>query len=1074
MIVCIAGMHRSGTSMVARMLMECGLYLGDEEDLIPAADDNVEGFWENIKFQSVNEEILSILGGGWDIPPQYFKDWETSPPLVNLHVKAGYLVEQFSSLTETWGWKDPRNSLALPFWKKDIPNLKIVVCLRNPYEVYRSLAKRGYASSLFSYQLWLLYNQQILAHTKQEERIVTHFDSFFQNPHDELRRLVNFLEMDVLDDAIQNACKSISIGSRHSKGSMSDLRATYVPEEVLSIYRELCLEAGKVYNSLPSSVNREQSFIEKIRDEETNTGKVDDAVIAELKNSLEEVSAELRALKQDAVELHHENLHYKRVEQNLRKVIEELGLEKELYKTRLDQTLASRSWRFARAIQKIREFVAPKGSFREKFLKVMYRVLGVRLILQTIMLLYREGVNGLWRSIRYTVSAGITSLPFRKTYKSLYRDMLSSANAKQKNEYVPLSEDILVKDASVKAIAFYLPQFHPIPENDEWWGKGFVEWTNVSKALPQFVGHYQPHLPGELGFYDLRVPEVQKRQIELARQHGIYGFAFYYYWFNGKRLLEKPLDLFLQSNEDFPFCICWANENWTRRWDGQEDEVLIAQDHSHKSDLNFIKDVSPLFQNERYIRINGRPLLIVYRANIIPNITETVAIWRDYCIKQSLGDPYLVAAQTFWFADPREVGFDAALEFPPHNVLMTDISHRMRISNPQYKGFIYDYKEIVEKYSNKPRTEYKLFKTVFPSWDNEARKPGRGQTFAFSTPELYKKWLLNAVKITLQDPDPEKRLAFINAWNEWGEGTHLEPDRKYGYAHLHVTAEVLQETASRPVRGVASPLEIPIIVFQPGKVGSMSVAASLQTEFDKRNVLTPIYHAHILENIDYRIELITQLRTAPENSVKKLLESKELRQQIDNYPDQPWNVISLVRDPVAQKISAMFQLIDEYIPDWQERLESGRLALADLQKLFYEEEELGTFHGLDHWFDNQIKSIWDIDVYNVPFDKKKGFQIYERGSVHLLIIRLEDLNLVARRAFHDFVGIRDFSIISTNVGNEKPYRKLYEEFKKLPVASTYLDAAYTTRYARHFYSDQEINAFRKNWSHSDDIIKTTS
>jgi glycosyltransferase involved in cell wall biosynthesis len=367
------------------------------------------------------------------------------------------------------------------------------------------------------------------------------------------------------------------------------------------------------------------------------------------------------------------------------------------------------------------------------------------------------------------------------------------------SEYVSMrEEDVDIKESCVKLIAFYLPQFHPIPENDEWWGKGFTEWMHVARGVPQFVGHYQPRLPGDLGFYDLRLMDVQRRQVEIAKRYGIFGFCFHYYWFAGKRLLDLPLKQFLDNLDlDFPFCLCWANENWTKRWDGLDNEVLIAQAHSPQDDLAFIESVEPMLRDKRYIRVNGRPLLIVYRPSLLPDPRKTAQRWRDYVAKGVCGGLYLSAVQAFETVDPRPLGFDAALEFPPHKLAegAPVLNRQMEIVNPDYQGVISDYSYMVESAKKIHRSDFSLFRGVCPSWDNDARKPGRGITYQNSTPALYEQWLTEACRYAAREHDPDKRLVFINAWNEWSEGAYLEPDRRYGYAYLQATANALERFA---------------------------------------------------------------------------------------------------------------------------------------------------------------------------------------------------------------------------------------------------------------------------------------
>jgi GT2 family glycosyltransferase len=358
----------------------------------------------------------------------------------------------------------------------------------------------------------------------------------------------------------------------------------------------------------------------------------------------------------------------------------------------------------------------------------------------------------------------------------------------------------------IRLIAFYLPQFHPIPENDRWWGKGFTEWTNVSKGRPNFVGHYQPHLPADLGFYDLRAEEVMVQQAELAKRYGIYGFCYFYYWFAGKRLLDFPLERILKTDKpNIPFCLCWANENWTRKWDGREQEVLIAQEHSDEDDRAVICDLMRYMRHRNYIRIHGRPLLIVYRITLFPNIKRTVQIWRDQCLKDGLGEIYLVMAESFEHSlvseHPSQYGFDASVEFPPHG-MHAPMSPPGAILNPEFTGVIHDYREIILDCLQKEIPGYVRFRSVVPSWDNTPRRQNDPVMFENTSPEAYQA-LLEAILDQVHEQNfGEERIVFINAWNEWGEGNHIEPDRRYGHGFLEASRNALESSLRRRWTGL--------------------------------------------------------------------------------------------------------------------------------------------------------------------------------------------------------------------------------------------------------------------------------
>ena len=349
-------------------------------------------------------------------------------------------------------------------------------------------------------------------------------------------------------------------------------------------------------------------------------------------------------------------------------------------------------------------------------------------------------------------------------------------------------------DPKARLIAFYLPQFHPIPENDAWWGAGFTEWTNVRPAMPMFPGHHQPHEPvPELGHYDLGDPAVMGRQIELARLYGVGGFCFYWYWFGGKRLLEKPVERWLADPSlDFPFCLCWANENWSRRWDGLDSELLIAQDHSPQDDLAFIAALAPYLRDPRYIRIEGRPLVLVYRPSLLPDARATADRWRTWCRQNGLGEIHLAYTQSFDQIDPAAIGFDSAIEFPPNNHPAPQITEQVPGLAEDFGGIVYDARTYLRRSRDYPKPAYRLFRAVFPSWDNTARRKLNGSIFANTSPELYREWLENAVTQTRAEArGADDRIIFCNAWNEWAEGAHLEPDAVHGYGFLAATRAAL-------------------------------------------------------------------------------------------------------------------------------------------------------------------------------------------------------------------------------------------------------------------------------------------
>ncbi|MGM0876122.1 MAG: glycosyltransferase WbsX family protein [Bacillota bacterium] len=362
----------------------------------------------------------------------------------------------------------------------------------------------------------------------------------------------------------------------------------------------------------------------------------------------------------------------------------------------------------------------------------------------------------------------------------------------------------------MKIISFYLPQFHQIPENDKWWGKGFTEWTNTRKAKPLFPGHYQPREPFKNYYYDLTDPIARKWQAEIAKDYGIYGFCYYHYWFKGKRLLYKPLSEVLRTGEpDFPFCISWANESWSRNWDGQENNVLMPQDYGDESDWKEHFDyLLEAFLDKRYIRINNKPIFLIHCPVNIPRCSEMLSYWNKLAKKNGLGGIYFIETLTGRpFSNITD--FNAYVYFEPMYTLRHGLSPKVRKKariealrkvfkkrnmkgfNPNFKMRLYDYeliwKKILErtvKHNNKP-----TFLGAFLDWDNSPRRGYDSNIVQGATPEKFGRFFKQQIEKAYKMDESE--FLFINAWNEWGEGTYLEPDKKYGFRYLEQIKKAL-------------------------------------------------------------------------------------------------------------------------------------------------------------------------------------------------------------------------------------------------------------------------------------------
>lgn len=356
-----------------------------------------------------------------------------------------------------------------------------------------------------------------------------------------------------------------------------------------------------------------------------------------------------------------------------------------------------------------------------------------------------------------------------------------------------------MKNDQVRPIAFYLPQFYINDINDRLWGEGFTEWTNVAQGRPNFEGHYQPHIPGKLGFYDLSHESSIEKQVELAKSFGIYGFCFYYYWFDGKRALDVPLNLFLNSKLDFPFCLCWANENWSKKWDGGDNEVILRQSYKENFEQNFIASIRNILVDSRYIRLGSKPVLLFYRPGLFRDPKKSITLMREQAIRQGIGDLHILVID--FYVDEKNIkewGADGIVEFPPHRFFDKELAVSNipgKLLNQKFTGHILDYRKIILRSLNKWNDDASIqrIRGIIPGWDNTARRKNSSMTVFYNSPFLYQEWLTYLILYSRQNNSP---FIFINAWNEWAEGCHLEPDRLNGFSYLEATKLAFQHASN--------------------------------------------------------------------------------------------------------------------------------------------------------------------------------------------------------------------------------------------------------------------------------------